>query len=56
MRTIEGYVETGKVGSRCVFEFEVEDDATDEEIDELARDLMFEQIEWSYYETGMNSQ
>lgn len=48
MKTIKGYVKTCKVGSDCEFEIEVEDDATAEEIEELARDSMFENIEWGY--------
>lgn len=34
MRTIKGYVSTGYVGSKREFTFEVEDDATVEEIEE----------------------
>lgn len=48
MKRIIGYVETNKVGSRCEFEVEVEDDATEEEIAEQAREAMFEHIEWSF--------
>lgn len=48
MKMVRGWVETRMVGSRCEFEFEVEDDATDEEIDEYARDVMFDCVEWSF--------
>lgn len=47
-RIVKGRVETNKVGSMSEFEFEVDDDCTDEEIEELARDAMFEHIEWNY--------
>ncbi len=48
MKTIKGYVNTRNVGSRCTFETEVEDDATEAEIEEAAREAMFEQIEWGF--------
>lgn len=48
MKRFTGYVETNKVGSRCEFEFEMDDDATDKEIAAMAREMMFENIEWSY--------
>jgi hypothetical protein len=48
MRTIIVSVETGNVGSRCATEMEVEDDATDDEIDEQAREVMFSMISWSW--------
>lgn len=47
-RIVKGYVETNKVGSMSEFEFEIDGDYTDEEIEELARDAMFEHIEWNY--------
>lgn len=50
MKTIEVYVTTGKVGSRCVDTIELDDDCTDAEIEEYARDAMFEMIEWGYEE------
>lgn len=50
MKTYKGSVSTNMVGSDCEFEFEAEDDATDEEIDELAREAMFNEIEWYYDE------
>ena len=48
MKKIKGYIKTKKVGSTCEFEFELDDDATAEEIEEYARESAFEQIEWSY--------
>ena len=48
MKKVKGFIETDKVGSRCGFEFEVEDDATGAEIEEYAREAAFELIEWSY--------
>ncbi len=50
MRKFVGSIETNKVGSRCEFEFEVEDDATEEEIEEEAKDAAFACIEWGYTE------
>lgn len=48
MKTYKGYVATNKVGSDCEFEFEADDDATEDEIEELAREAIFEQIEWNF--------
>lgn len=48
MKTYKGSVSTNKVGSNCEFEFEADDDATEDEIEELAREAMFEQIEWNF--------
>lgn len=50
MRTFKGSISTNKFGSECEFEFETEDDATDDQIEELAREVAFEKIEWSYKE------
>lgn len=50
MKKYTGYIETDKVGSTCNFEFEVENDATEEEIEEIAREEAFSLIEWSYEE------
>lgn len=41
---------TSKVGSKCKETIEVEDDCTEEEIEELAREVMFNMIEWGYEE------
>jgi len=48
MKKFKGTIRTNKQGSDCQFEFEVEDDATEEEIDAEAREVAFENIEWSY--------
>jgi hypothetical protein len=50
MKRFIGWVRTNKVGSECEFEFETEDDATDEERWAAAKEAMFEQLEWSYDE------
>lgn len=41
-------VSTNLVQSETYRDIEVEDDATEEDIEELAREAMFEQIEWSW--------
>jgi hypothetical protein len=41
-------VSTGFVGCRKEEEIEVDDDATDEQIDEEARDVMLSMIEWNW--------
>lgn len=48
MRKIEVYVSTGYVGSRKAEVIEVEDDMSDDDIDEVARECMFSMIEWSW--------
>ncbi len=48
MKLVKGSIRTDKVGSACEFEFEVEDDATAEEIEEMARDMAFNHVEWNY--------
>jgi hypothetical protein len=48
MKSFTGCVSTNKVGSECEFEFEVEDDATEEEIEAAAREAMFDHIEWNF--------
>lgn len=50
MRKFKGYVRTNKVGSNCTFEFEVEDDETDEEIEETAWECALEHIGFGYEE------
>jgi hypothetical protein len=54
VRIIYVKVSTGKVGSACTGSFEVGDDETPEEIEELAREAMFELIEWHYTIDGQN--
>jgi hypothetical protein len=43
-----GYVSTGLIGSKNTFEFDVEEDASEQDIEEAARDAMFELIEWGF--------
>jgi hypothetical protein len=51
VKTIKVHASTGKVGSRDSTTFEIEDDATTEEIDEAAREAMFGcLIEWGWEE------
>ena len=42
------HVSTGYAGCTKREEFEVEDDCSDDEIDEQARDFMFNMIEWGW--------
>lgn len=50
MRRFTGVIRTNKVGSDCSFEFDVEDDATEEQIEEAARESAFELIDWYFTE------
>lgn len=50
MRKFTVTIRTNKIGSDCVDEFEVEDDATYDEIEEIARDVAFEKIDWYFVE------
>lgn len=50
MRTFQLTVSNGLVGCKVTRQFEVEDDATDQDIEEAGRDAMFEVIEWNYNE------
>lgn len=45
---IEWSVETGFAGETYKGEIEVDDNATDEEIDELVREEVFNVIEWGW--------
>lgn len=49
MRKIRVYVSTNKVGSECYDDFEVEDDYTEEEINELAEERILDMID-TYWE------
>lgn len=55
MRKFKGGISTNIVGSEREFDFEVEDDATQEEIDEAAQMAAFELIDWYYEEIENNS-
>lgn len=48
MKKIRVYVSTGIVGSKRTDEIEVPDDADEDTIDEMARDMMFEMIDWGW--------
>ena len=50
MRTIKWVLETGVAGCNIEDEFEIDDNTTDEEIDEIAKDAAFNNIGWSWYE------
>ncbi len=44
----EGYVGTDLINSEVTFEFWVEKSATEKEVEEVAREAMFECISWGY--------
>lgn len=48
VKTIKVTVQTQKVGSKCEITFEIEDDATEEEIEEVAMASMFDMIDWNW--------
>lgn len=48
MKTITVYVETGLVNSRVESTIEVDDAASEQEIEEDAREVMFGLIEWGW--------
>lgn len=48
MKTVEVHVSVGLVGCDRTGTFQVEGATTEDEIEELARDAMFEMIEWSW--------
>lgn len=48
---IEVHLSIGLVGCRRKITFEVEDDCTDEQIDEIAREAIFELVEWQWERT-----
>lgn len=47
-----GYIMTNKIGSKCEFEFEIDEEEldllTEEDIDDLAKEAAFQNIEWNY--------
>lgn len=49
MKTIIVKVSTGMVGCQRQDSFEVEDDTTEEEVEDMAREVMFNMINWTYY-------
>ena len=48
MKTIVVSIQTNIVGSRCEDEFEIEDNATDEEIEDAAKDIVWNMAEWNW--------
>lgn len=48
MQKIIVTIQTNKVGSECSDEFEIDDDATDEQIEEAAKDVMWNMAEWNW--------
>ncbi len=50
MRKIKVFVSTNRVGSQDYREFEVDDDASNECIEDLAKEEMFDMIEWYWKE------
>lgn len=50
MRLFRGEITTDVVGASCEFEFEVEDDATEQEIEETAKETAFNLVDWWYEE------
>jgi len=54
MRTIEWKLCTGYVGATHEGSFEVEDDATDKEIDDMVQEEVWSHIEINWYEKKEN--
>lgn len=50
MRTFKGTIKTDVEGSEVDFVFEVEDNATDAQIEEEAKQAAFEFVQWHYDE------
>ena len=50
MRKFVGSIGTNMVGSRVKFEFEVDDECTESEIEEYAQEVAFEKIDWGFEE------
>ncbi|BFO07186.1 hypothetical protein KNHN1_55640 (plasmid) [Pseudomonas guariconensis] len=50
MRTFKGSIKTDVQGSDVEFEFEVEDNATQTEIEYEAKQAAFEHVEWNFEE------
>lgn len=50
MRRFTGTIRTDISGSECDFVFEVEDNATKEEIEETAKQTAFSYVDWNYKE------
>ena len=50
MKKYKGRVSTNRVGSEVTFEFEIEDNATEKQIEEIALECMWDCIEMTYEE------
>ena len=50
MKKITVYVSTGYVGAKRTATFEIDVNLTESEIEEIAREAMFDMIDWGYYE------
>lgn len=50
MRKIRAHLETGFAGGAIEEEFEVDDNATDSEIEEQAREVIFDCVDWGWHE------
>lgn len=50
MKKIKWWLETGFAGASYHGEFEVDDDTSADEIEEMAQDIAFSQIDWGYDE------
>jgi hypothetical protein len=48
MKKYRVYIQTNKVGSECSDIFEMEDDATEAEIENEAKEIAFNMIEWGF--------
>ena len=45
---VKVWIETDKVGSRCEEVIEVDDDASDDTVEEHARETAYQFVSWSY--------
>lgn len=50
MRKFKGHISMSLVGCRLPFEFEVDDETTDEEVEQIAREVALELIDWNFDE------
>jgi hypothetical protein len=48
MKTVRVYVSTGIVGSKRSDHIDVDDDATEDDIEAIAKETMFEMIDWGW--------
>lgn len=50
MKKIKAYLHAGFAGCSIEEEFEIDDNATDAQIEEQAREAVFDHIDWGWYE------